>query len=210
ISRTLSSPVEATVPPVPDTWKKSGSLNSHASVVCATNTVSSERYSRRRPCTTQKKKVLASLRSRSDMLPDTSSMKNTTACTAGCLRRASCRKRRSSSVKVGVAPGAPLHQLLEGAPPVEARTRAAPVPALADPVAVVGRTGARLEIGQLHLLPQPVDDVVDLELEQQLHLALVTAAGALLARSLVARRIGEHVAGLGLALARALLLLGTA
>src|SRR6185312_2345686 len=191
ISRTLLNPVEETVPPVPLTWKNSDSLNSQASVVCATNSVSSERYSRRRPCTTQKKTVLASLRSRSDMLPDTSSMKNTTACTAGCLRRASCRKRRSSSVKVGVA-------------------RGAPVPALADPVAVVGRTGARLEIGQLHLLPQPVDDVVDLELEQQLHLALVTAAGALLARSLVARRIGEHVAGLGLALARALLLLGTA
>ncbi len=100
ISRTLFRPVEATVPPVPVTWKKSPSANSHASVVWATNTVSSERYSRRRPCTTQKKKVLASLRSRSDMLPETSSMKNTTAWTAGCRRRASCRKRRSSSVKV--------------------------------------------------------------------------------------------------------------
>src|SRR5207302_439614 len=106
ISRTLARPDEATVPPVPDTWKKSGSLNSHASVVCATNTVSSERYSRRSPWTTQKKKVLASLRSRSDMLPETSSMKNTTACTAGWRRLASCRQRRSSSMKVGGGPGA--------------------------------------------------------------------------------------------------------
>ena len=91
ISRTLLKPVEETVPPVPLTWKNSGSVNSHASVVWATNTVSSERYSRRNPCTTQKKNVLASLRSRSDMLPETSSMKNTTACTAGWRRRASCR-----------------------------------------------------------------------------------------------------------------------
>src|SRR5215472_2545964 len=108
ISRTFFSPVEATVPPVPLTWKKSGSLNSQASVVCATNSVSIDLYSRRSPCTTQKKKVLASLRSRSDMLPETSSMKNTTACTAGWRRRASWRKRRSSSVKVGVAPGEDL------------------------------------------------------------------------------------------------------
>ena len=42
ISRTLARPVEATVPPVPATLKKSGSLNSQASVVCATNTISSE------------------------------------------------------------------------------------------------------------------------------------------------------------------------
>src|SRR5580658_2161604 len=172
ISRTLSNPVEATVPPVPVTWKKSGSLNSQASVVWATNSVSMERYWRRSPCTTQKKNVLASLRSRSDMLPETSSMKNTTACTAGWRRRASWRKRRSSSVKVWVAPGAP-------------------VPALANPLAVLGGPGARLEVRQLHLLPDPVDDVVDLELEQQLHLAVVATAGALFPGPLLARGIGE-------------------
>jgi hypothetical protein len=79
ISRTFAKPVEATVPPVPLTWKNSDSVNSQASVVWATKTVSSERYWRLRPCTTQKKKFFASLRSRSDMLPDTSSRKNTTA-----------------------------------------------------------------------------------------------------------------------------------
>ena len=104
----------------------------------------------------------------------------------------------------GTGRAAALHQLLEGAAPVEPRARAAPVPALADPVAVVGGPGARLEVRQLHLLPDPVDDVVDLELEQQLHLAFITSARALLAGSLVARRIGQYVAGLGLALARAL------
>ena len=83
ISRTLANPTEATVPPLPVTLKKSASLNSQASVVCATNTMSSALYSRRRPAATQKKKVFASCRSRSDMLPDTSIRKNTAARSAG-------------------------------------------------------------------------------------------------------------------------------
>src|SRR5947199_10378 len=121
ISRTLPSPVEATVPPVPLTWKKSGSLNSHASVACAMA-----------------------------------------------------------------------------------------VPALADPVGFLGRPHARLEVGQLHRLPQPVDDVVDLELEQQLHFALVAPAGSLFTLPLLAPGSGKHVPRLGLALARALLFLRAA
>src|SRR5213082_465330 len=54
---------------------------------------------------------------------------------------------------------APLHQLLERAAPVEARARAVAVPALADPVGFLGRPHARLEVGQLHRFPQPVDIV---------------------------------------------------
>ncbi len=80
-----------TVPPLPVTLKKSASLNSHASVVCATNTMSSERYSRRSPAATQKKKVFASCRSPSVMLAETSRRKNTAALIAGSGRRASWR-----------------------------------------------------------------------------------------------------------------------
>ena len=79
------------MPPLPVTLKKSGSLNSQASVVWATNTMSSALYSRRRPAATQKKNVFASWRSRSDMLPETSSRKNTAARSAGWRRRVSCR-----------------------------------------------------------------------------------------------------------------------
>src|SRR5262249_9640246 len=84
------------------------------------------------------------------------------------------------------------------------------VPALTYPVALIRGPGARLEVRQLHLLPEPVDDVVDLELQQQLHAAVIAAALALLARALVAVGIGEPVARLGLALAGPLPLLGTA
>ena len=146
------------------------------------------------------------------MLPDTSSMKNTTACIAGCLRRASWRNRRSSSVNVGVAFGiaATLDELLEGAAPIEPRARAAPVPAFAHPVRLVRGADARLEIRQLHLLPEPVDDVVDLELEQELHFAFVLPARALLARAALAVRALQYIAGLGFALARAFLVLRAA
>ena len=60
ISCTLFNPAEVTVPPLPATLKKSDSLNSQASVVCATNTMSSARYWRRSPAATQKKKDFAS------------------------------------------------------------------------------------------------------------------------------------------------------
>src|SRR5581483_7159787 len=59
------------------------------------------------------------------------------------------------------------------------------------------------------LLPQPVDDVIDLELEQELDFTLVLAAAALLARAALLGRIGEHITRLGLALSGALLLLRT-
>jgi hypothetical protein len=49
------------VPPLPVTLKKSASLNSQASVVWATKTMSSERYSRRSPAATQKKNVFRQL-----------------------------------------------------------------------------------------------------------------------------------------------------
>src|SRR6266513_4857131 len=102
---------------------------------------------------------------------------------------------------------APLHQLLERAAPVEARACTMAVPALADPVGFLGRPHARLEVGQLHRLPQPVDDVVDLELEQQLHFALVAPSGSLFTLPRLAPGSGKHVPRLGLALARALLFL---
>src|SRR6185437_12328583 len=122
------------------------------------------------------------------------------------------RKLPIAQVLVGERRGrtrraAALHQLLEGAAPVESGAGAAAIPALTHPVGLLGGTDARLEVGELHLLPQPVDDVVDLEFQQQLHLALVLPSRTLLARTTLLGRIGEHIAGLGLALAGALLLL---
>src|SRR6185437_120335 len=102
---------------------------------------------------------------------------------------------------------APLHQLLEGAAPIEPGAGTAAIPTLTHPVGIFRRPDASLEVGELHLLPQPVDDVVDLEFEQQLHLALLLPSRTLLARTTLLGRIGEHIAGLGLALAGALLLL---
>src|SRR5690606_1210850 len=98
---------------------------------------------------------------------------------------------------------APLHELLERAAPVEARARAAPVPSLARPVGFLGRADARLQVRKLHLLPEPADDVVDLDLEEQLQLAFLAPAGTL-ARALIARRRAEHIARLHVALADAL------
>src|SRR5205807_5569460 len=107
----------------------------------------------------------------------------------------------------GARGAAALHHLLERSAPIETRARAAPIPALAYPLRLVGRSDTRLEVGKLHLLPQPVDDVVHLEFEQQLHLALVLPAGTFLARSTLAGGIGEHISRLGLALPCALTLL---
>src|SRR5690606_1942952 len=95
---------------------------------------------------------------------------------------------------------APLHELLEGSSPVEPRACAAPIPAFARPVRLLGSADSRLQVRQLHFLPQPVDDVVDLDLEEQLQLAFVASARAL-ARALIARRRAEHVARLDVALA---------
>src|SRR5437016_1770539 len=76
---------------------------------------------------------------------------------------------------------APLDHFLEGAAPVESRACSAPIPTFAYPVGLLGGPHARLEVGKLHFLPQPIDDIVDLEFEQQLHFALVLAASSLLA-----------------------------
>src|SRR5438093_330975 len=92
------------------------------------------------------------------------------------------------------------------ASPDEATVPPVPVPPLARPVGLLRGPHARLEVRQLHRVPQPVDDVVDLELEQQLHLALVAPPGPLLALPLLAPGRGEHVSGLGLALPGALAL----
>src|SRR5690606_19233914 len=59
-----------------------------------------------------------------------------------------------------------------------------------------------LEIRQLQLFPEPVDDVVDLELEDELIAALVVAARTLARAAL--RRPREHVARLAVTLADAL------
>src|SRR5690606_28284068 len=97
---------------------------------------------------------------------------------------------------------APFHELLERPATVEARARAAPVPALTRPVRLVGRADPRLQVRQPHLLPEPVDDVVDLDLEHELQLPVFSAARTL-ASALVAGRRAEHVARLHVALADA-------
>jgi len=91
ISRTLLNPVEDTVPPVPLTLEefRLGELPSLGGV-------GHEHGFQRAILTAQalddpEEKGLGQLAVTVDMLPDTSSMKNTTACTAGWRRRASCR-----------------------------------------------------------------------------------------------------------------------
>src|SRR5262249_15129784 len=98
-------------------------------------------------------------------------------------------------------------QLLERTPSIEPRTRAASIPAFANPVRFFGRADARLQIRQLHLFPEPVDDVVDLELQHELDFAFVLSARALLARSTLTLRSLQNVARLRSALAGTLLLL---
>jgi hypothetical protein len=90
------STLEVTVPPPPATWKNCSSWNSQASTVWARNTVSTFGTGARMPCSAKKKNVLASLRSASCMLPETSSAKITAAFIAGVARLTSWRKRRSS------------------------------------------------------------------------------------------------------------------
>ena len=130
--------LEDTVPPLPVVWKNWLSLNSQASAAWAMNAISTLAYWRRMPCSAKKKNVLASWRSASPMLPETSSAKITAALVAGVGRCTSWRKRRSSSVNgagFGLDRAAP-DRLLHGAAAVEARARAALVPAFAH---VVGR-----------------------------------------------------------------------
>src|SRR6202035_3301722 len=93
---------------------------------------------------------------------------------------------------------------------VESRACCTPLPTFARPVGLVGGSHARLQVGKLHFFPQPIDDVVDLEFEQQLYFTLVLAAGTLLAGTALLGRIGKYIAWLGFALSGALLLLGAA
>ena len=90
----------------------------------------------------------------------------------------------------------------------EPGTSAASIPTFADPVRLLGRSHAGLQVGKLHLLPQPVDNVIDLEFEQELDFALVLATLALLARPPLLGGIRKYIAWLGFALTGSLLLLG--
>src|SRR5439155_1013546 len=86
--------------------------------------------------------------------------------------------------------------------------RAAPVPALAHVVGIVERRrAARLELGELQLLPQPVDDLVDLQLDHEADLAVLGAARLRGPLAFLASRL-QHLARLAAPLARALPPLG--
>src|SRR5690606_5667697 len=98
--------------------------------------------------------------------------------------------------------GAALDRFLDRAAPVEPRSHAAAVPAFARVVVLAQAARLDLEIRQLQLFPEPVDDVVDLELEDELIAALVVAARTLARTAL--RRPREHVARLAVTLADAL------
>src|SRR6185436_711209 len=92
--------------------------------------------------------------------------------------------------------------------PVEPRAHAAPAPAFARVVVVLHRARFDLEIRELQLLPEPIDDIVDLELQDELITALLVATGALRRRAVA--RLDELIAGLAGALAYAFGLLGVA
>src|SRR5205085_5721848 len=101
--------------------------------------------------------------------------------------------------------GVALHRLLHGAPAVEARARAALVPALAHVFGLVhGRGALGLEFRKLQLFPQPVDDLVDLQLDHEADLAVAGATGLAGFAAFLAPGL-QDVAGLAPALARALL-----
>src|SRR5688572_1281526 len=113
------------------------------------------------------------------------------------------RERRSF-----VLHGAALDRFLQRAAPVEPRAHAAAAPAFARVIVVLDGPRLDLQVRQLQLLPEPVDDVVDLELQDELVAALLVAARALRRRSVA--RLDELVAGLAGALADAFGLLGVA
>src|SRR5690606_13871580 len=83
-----------------------------------------------------------------------------------------------------------------------AGSHAAAVPSLPGVVLLAQRAGLELQVRELQLLPEPIDDVVDLELEHELVAALLVAALAL-AAAFRAARGRELVAGLRVALADA-------
>src|SRR5690606_4583906 len=95
---------------------------------------------------------------------------------------------------------APLDRLLHRAATVEARPHAAAVPTLPRVVLLAHRAALHRQVRQLQLLPEPIDDVVYLELEHELVAAVLVAAFALAVALAVPRR-RELVAGLRVALA---------
>src|SRR5205823_78809 len=100
-----------------------------------------------------------------------------------------------------------LDRLLHRAAPIEPRARAALVPAFADVLGLVhGRDALGLELRQLQLLPQPVDDLVDLQLDHEADLAVAGAARLALLLAFFPSGL-QDVAGLAAALAGALLYL---
>src|SRR5262249_5980447 len=93
----------------------------------------------------------------------------------------------------------------QGTATIQARARAAPVPAFAHVVGLVhGRGALRLEVGELQLLPDPVDALLELHLDHEAALAVLGAARLRLGVALLAPLL-QHVAGLALALPGALL-----
>src|SRR6185437_7548924 len=93
--------------------------------------------------------------------------------------------------------GAPLRRLAHRAAPIQAGTRTAPVPALTPPVRFLTGARARLQIGQPEIFPEPVDDVVYLELEHQLDATALGTSGALLPGRALVARLAQHIAWLG-------------
>src|SRR6185295_10464854 len=96
-----------------------------------------------------------------------------------------------------------LDGFLDGPSAIETGAGAALVPALAHVVGLVHRRRApRLELGELQLFPQPVDDLVHLELDHEADFALPGAALARIGTGLAAGL--QHLAGLAAPLAGAL------
>ena len=114
------------------------------------------------------------------------------------------RERR----RIFVLHRAPLDRFAHAAPAIEPRTRTALVPAFARPVRFLGLADARFQIRQLHLFPQPVDDVIDLEFEHELDAALVLAAGALVRAFALLTGLRQHIAGFDVALPDTLAVIG--
>ena len=100
---------------------------------------------------------------------------------------------------------APLDGFFYRAPPIQARAGAASVPSFTCPIVVARFASLRFEIRQLHLFPQPVDDVVDAKLECVLDAAVFVAALSALVAVLLLRA-ADAIAGFGLTLSDTLLL----
>jgi len=84
-------------------------------------------------------------------------------------------------MKVGVAPGLPRRFTISLKERRRSSLERAPRRSQPSRTQSVSLKGPRApEVGKLHLFPQPVTDVVDLEFQQELDFALVLAAGSLL------------------------------